>query len=161
MDDERVEEYRLAYSETVRGITEQEADLAELRSRTGVLIAAGTIVTSFFGPAALDPGITHVSEWFALLTFGAFIVVSLWVLLPRYTFKFRVNGSVIIHKWILGGESVGLVDTLRSLTEQLEKNYDANHITLEIMYARFSRAVQLLALEIAFWVWALAERGGP
>jgi hypothetical protein len=41
---------KLAYEEAVRGLDKQETLLEALRARTGVLLAASSIATSFLGP---------------------------------------------------------------------------------------------------------------
>ena len=46
----------LAYGESVRAIESQAGGLDELRTRTGVLLAAASIVASFLGAEALKAG---------------------------------------------------------------------------------------------------------
>jgi hypothetical protein len=43
----------LAYDESVRGLNMQSTAVDELRSRTGVLIAAATVASAFLGSTAL------------------------------------------------------------------------------------------------------------
>lgn len=48
--------YELAYEEAKRALDAQESVVNELRTRSGILIAAAAITTSFFGGRALDDG---------------------------------------------------------------------------------------------------------
>jgi hypothetical protein len=45
---------RLAYEPSLRAVGQQEAVLNELRSRTGTLLAASSLVVSFLGSRAID-----------------------------------------------------------------------------------------------------------
>ena len=46
----------LAYQLALRALNQQESVLEELRSRTGTLLTATALVTSFLGARALDQG---------------------------------------------------------------------------------------------------------
>jgi hypothetical protein len=47
----------LAYELALRALDQQEAALVELRSRTGILLAASALTASFLGAPALSGGL--------------------------------------------------------------------------------------------------------
>jgi hypothetical protein len=60
--------YELAYDEARRALDAQESVVNELRTRSGVLIAAAAITTSFFGGRALSDGDVARSASSALMS---------------------------------------------------------------------------------------------
>jgi hypothetical protein len=53
---------QLAYGLSLRSLTEQESALNELRSRTGVLLAATAIAIALFGRSALETGSRDIAD---------------------------------------------------------------------------------------------------
>lgn len=47
---------RMAYDASLRSLDKQDELLSELRSRTGLLLAASSLAASFLGEPALDHG---------------------------------------------------------------------------------------------------------
>ena len=81
----------LAYELSQRMLARQEVRLDELRARTGTLLAASSVATSFLGPRAID---RNGVDTLALLAFTAFAVsvigsVSILILNPRLVFGVR------------------------------------------------------------------------
>src|SRR5207248_4119238 len=70
--------YRLLYEESVRALEDQQTALDELRSRTGVLLSAASISTSFLGGLALRAGTLETPGWVAI---GAFVATAIFVCL--------------------------------------------------------------------------------
>jgi len=48
--------YRVAYDEAVRALSEQQGVIDSFRTRTGLLLSAAAITTSFLGAQALNGG---------------------------------------------------------------------------------------------------------
>lgn len=70
----------LAYDLSSRTLADQQAVLAELRARTGVLLAATAFLASFLGGRALDEG----TRWLAIPGLGlALVTLALAVYQPR------------------------------------------------------------------------------
>jgi hypothetical protein len=85
---------RLAYDAAQRALDKQERLLEELRSRTGLLLAAASLAASFLGREAFaeDPkrGLALVAVLAFLLSVGA----SVYILLPkRDKFVFALVGA--------------------------------------------------------------------
>src|SRR4051812_30169322 len=74
---------KLAYETSVRTLSMQEASLNELRARTGTLVAAASVVTSFLGGAAFTRSGLDVWSIVALVAFVLSIGSATWVLPPQ------------------------------------------------------------------------------
>jgi hypothetical protein len=73
-------------------LDKQDAVLAELRARTGTLLAASSIVSSFLGATAI--GRDGLSGWSiaALVALAASLALCLAILLPRSDRSFSIDG---------------------------------------------------------------------
>jgi hypothetical protein len=85
----------LAFQLSHKRLDQQERVLEELRSRTGVLLAASSLAASFLGREAFGD-----SGWgpLAFVAAGAFLatmLASVYVLLPRDKLIFSVIGSAV------------------------------------------------------------------
>jgi hypothetical protein len=84
------EAYKLAFSEGVRALSEQQAVIDGFRTRSGLLLSGAAIATSFLGQASLANGTSFVS-WLAIGLFvllGAAVVAILW---PRGDWEYAVR----------------------------------------------------------------------
>jgi hypothetical protein len=81
--------YELAYDEAKRALDAQESVVNELRTRSGILIAAAAITTSFFGGRALADGAVGTAGWLAIAAFGLVGASVLAVLWPRTDWTFN------------------------------------------------------------------------
>jgi hypothetical protein len=84
---------RLAYETSLRGLDKQEELLRELRSRTGVLLAAASLAASFLGSDAFQDPSSVVLVVLALLAFVASIGASVYILTPKEELTFSQAGS--------------------------------------------------------------------
>lgn len=82
----------LSYELSLRTLSQQEATLNELRARTGTLIAAASIVTSFLGGAAISKHGLDAWGVLALVGFVGSIALATWVLLPKEHLIFSIQG---------------------------------------------------------------------
>src|SRR5713226_9082805 len=119
MDDELA---LLAYELSQRMLAQQEQRLDELRARTGTLLAASSVATSFLGPRAID---RHGVDTLALLALTAFAVsvigsVSILILNPRLVFG--VRGTRLFEEERVREESIA--DVHRRLGYWLELFFD-------------------------------------
>jgi hypothetical protein len=78
--EERWQQYEVAYREAARALDEQLKVFDGVQTRTGTLIAAAAIVTSFLGGQALTSGGPAGWTWIALAAFAGLLVVPLLVL---------------------------------------------------------------------------------
>lgn len=83
----------LAYSLTLRGFDQQQHTLAELRSRTGTLLTASSLLVTFLGALAIDrAGLGPLG----IVAYGLSGIVCVWILIPR-RFVFRVTGTDLVE----------------------------------------------------------------
>jgi hypothetical protein len=74
---------KLAYEAALRGLDKQEGLLEELRTRTGVLLAASSLAASFLGQQAFQHPSPRGLAITALVAFVVSIAASVFILLPK------------------------------------------------------------------------------
>jgi len=79
-------------------LDKQDAVLAELRARTGTLLAASSIVASFLGATAI--GRDGLSLWSvaALIALAASLALCVVILLPRSDLSFSLDGPRVYEE---------------------------------------------------------------
>jgi len=146
---------RLAYELSLRTLSQQEAALNELRARTGTLIAAASIVTSFLGGAAISK---HGLDVFGVLALGGFvgsIALATWVLLPKEHLIFSVQGSALFEDEIRA-DVFDLGETHRRLAYWLDEYHALNLPKLDALFTCYRWSTGLLMGEVVFWSVQLA-----
>jgi hypothetical protein len=86
----------LAYAAALRALDKQEEVLSEIRSRTGVLLAASSLAVSFLGRSAIDQG-NPVVVSLAIAAFAVSVGTSLYVLLPKKNLVFTLSGPALFE----------------------------------------------------------------
>jgi hypothetical protein len=147
----------LAYGESVRAIELQARSLDEVRTRTGVLLAAASVVSSFLGSEALKLAPFGVIAGLALISFGVVLTVCIVILLPRGEWKFALGAKVLLEDWTGASPSGNTEAMLAFLAERLEKNWLANKDRIKGMLVLFQIAAVALGIEIMFWTIQLAD----
>jgi hypothetical protein len=119
-----VEFERLAYETARQSLQQQAILLDELRSRTGVLLAASSLAASFLGAQAFrDP--EPVLAVLALAAFAVSLGASVYVLLPkRDQFVFSPSGRGLYEGLYAFRED--LAEVYRRLAYDLDRFWDAN-----------------------------------
>lgn len=84
---------KLAYEAALRGLDKQEGLLEELRTRTGVLLAASSLAASFLGQTAFQNPNPRGLAITALFSFVASIAASVFILLPKTNLIFSEAGA--------------------------------------------------------------------
>ena len=147
---------QIVYEQSVRAMEHQVAALNEIRSRTAVVLAAVGIAASFLGAAAFDQGIGAFGV-LAIVFFGASAFCCIWVLLPRWdAWTFEESARLLMPHFLYEPDPEPPDSLYRYLAEQIENHYDANKRELEKLYAWFTWASALLAVDIVLWLLALA-----
>jgi hypothetical protein len=149
------EAYKLAYDEAIRSLTKQEDRLDELRSRTGTLVAAASIATSFLGAAALDK-VVDWRDYTALALFGVTIALSLFVLFPLPWWEFSIDAKTFL-RIVENSNRPTLVEIHRHVTEMAGKAVRHNEEKLVLVFIAFEAAAAALLIEIVFWALAFIE----
>jgi hypothetical protein len=140
----------LAYELSLRGLGQQEAVMNELRARTGTLIAASSIVTSFLGGAAIARHGLGVLGTLGLIAFAAAIGLATWVLLPRGKLIFALSGSKLIETEI-EADVFEIGETHRRVTYWLDEFHARNEPKIVRLFLYYRLASVALMLEAIFW----------
>ena len=115
---------RLAYETALRGLDKQQELLKELRSRTGVMLAAASLAASFLGTDAFRdpaPGLLLV---LALVAFITSIGASVYILTPKEELTFSPAGSALYEG--LYAQRDDLAEVYRRLAYELDRFWDSN-----------------------------------
>jgi hypothetical protein len=147
---------RLAYETSLRTLSLQEASLNELRARTGTLVAAASLVTSFLGGAALMRSGLDAWSIVALVTFILAIASATWVLLPRKDhLVFSLHGSVL-YEGEIRDDIFAIGETYRRLAYWLDGFHDVNDPKINRLFNCYRIATAFLLLEVIAWSLQLA-----
>ena len=91
--------HELTYDLSVRGLAQQEASLNELRSRTGVLLAATAIAIALLGGRSLDDGARTALDLAGVaLAVGSFLL-GVFVLAPKPRYVATPDAAAI-HEYL-------------------------------------------------------------
>jgi hypothetical protein len=134
--------------EARRAIQMQSSSLDELRSRTGVLLAAAALSASFLGSATAHEG-AAISFWggAALVLFGIGVALCVYLLAPqKKSWTFVNSPKLLIKEWI-EEDQPGLSMRL-FLAECLEDDYDQNEALLDKLYGWFSWAAVAIGTSV-------------
>lgn len=149
---------KLIYEDSVRSLSEQAGLLDGLRTRTGMLLAATSIASSFLGGAALtthDLTVLSVLAIVALLMVGAYCIAILW---PRTdVWHFAHDTELLIEHYFDAGRSID--DTRRLIARKNSEFYARNKRLLDPMFVHFQRACLALGVEVALWLLDLGTKG--
>jgi hypothetical protein len=150
----------IAYRESERMIATQIQSFDELRSRTGLLLAATAVTGSFLGAAALerDHDLNGLGI-LALLVFAIGIGACLYVLWPqRDAYKFVLSPNILLDSWTDGryGDPVAMK---RFIARKREEHYDQNKKKIDRLFTAFRVASVAIGVEVILWVLQLANGG--
>jgi hypothetical protein len=137
---------RLAYESALGALEQQERVLDELRARTGVLLAASSVATSFLGSRAVGTGGSVVVVT-ALLAFALLVATSVFVLVPRRNaFTFALSGPDVYEGlFAFRGDPS---EIYRRLAYDLHRFWGANDSRIQPLFGAFQVACAALVVEI-------------
>jgi len=134
--------------EARRAIKTQVASLEEIRSRTGLLLAAATLTGSFLGSLASD----HPRDFgpvgiAAVVFFAVAVFCCLAVLSVRFSaWTTTTSPKVLAEDWI---DTERPDESLkRFLAEKLEKHYESNKVRIDRLFLWFQGAAFAVGLEV-------------
>ncbi len=146
------EQLKLAYTESIRALTQQAQVLDNLRARTGVLFTGASIASSFLGAQALPKnGLTcwAVAALVSLLLLGLSVLA---VLIPRRGWEFGHNIGKLLKNFEDEPSWADLDGTHRRLAKINDTQWVTNEKKLKWMFRMFNLGSILLIAEIAFWL---------
>ena len=137
---------RLAYEAALRGLDKQENLLEELRTRTGVLLAASSLAASFLGQQAFQSPNPRGLAITALVAFVTSIGASVFVLLPKKSLIFAEAGGGLYEG--LYAVRDDLAEVYRRLAYELERFWKANDERIQWLARAYTVAAGALVIEI-------------
>jgi hypothetical protein len=141
----------LALEEARRGLTYQAGSVDELRSRSGILLAAAAITGSFLGSAASNEGDIGVLGIAAIVAFIAAVVSCLYILWPR-EWTFVTSPKTLLEDW---ADTEREQDIRRFVAEALEDHYDDNKKQTDRLMKWFQFAAISVGLAVILGCLAL------
>ncbi len=137
---------KLAYEAALRGLDKQEGLLKELRTRTGVLLAASSLAASFLGQQAFQHPSPRVLATAALIAFVVSIVASVSILMPKENLFFSEAGAGLYE----GLYSVrdDIAEVYRRLAYELDRFWEANNRAIIKLTRTYKVAAGALVAEI-------------
>jgi hypothetical protein len=147
---------RLAYEAAQRALDKQERLIEELRSRTGLLLAAASVAASFLGREAFadDP-----KDGLAIIALAAFLIAvaaSVYVLLPKSEkFVFAMVGGGLYEG--LYDLKDDLAEVYRRLAYDLDRFWDDNDVELQKLFRAFRLAAVALSVEIVVLIAMVSD----
>jgi hypothetical protein len=145
----------IAYQSAVHALGQQEAALNELRSRTGTLLAAEALTTSFLGATAIHHGALALPGRLAIACFGVSLGIALFILVPWRGLRFSLSGPLLYESLHPCGEDEEEVH--RQAVYWLEAVWADNQAVIGRLYPLFTMSVTALALELVLWAVALKD----
>ncbi len=148
---------KLSYDESVRGLNMQSTAVDELRSRTGVLIAAATVASAFLG--RLRSHDTPASYWaniFGLLTFIGVIGLSLGVLWPSEAWEFVYDPAVLENDYFVA--DVDVTEMCRATSLGNAGSHQRNLSRLNNRFKLFRLASIALLVDVLLWLVGIGIR---
>lgn len=150
---DRVE--KLAYDEAVRGVEAQRASLDALRTRTGTLLAAAALVTTFIGGRALK-GDNSAWTTVAIVAFVGVVICSFVVLLP-WRFHFALAPSQLVVEYVDSDPQAKPTEMLRDLALHHGTTVENNRRKHAGLFWAFRSAIIALGLEVMAWLIELEK----
>lgn len=136
----------LAHDAASRALDKQEAVLAEIRARTGALLAASALAASFLGREAFR----EPAAWLAAVALLGFVVSvgsSVFILLPRKEqFTFALCGPALYEGLYAIRDDIGEIH--RRLTYELRRLWGVNDDRLQPLFWAYRLGAAALVIEI-------------
>jgi hypothetical protein len=144
----------LAYELSQRMLAQQEMRLDELRARTGTLLAASSVATSFLGPRAIDHNGVNTLALLALTAFAVSVIGSVSILILNPRLVFGVRGTRLFEEERAREESIA--DVHRRLGYWLELFFDKNQTTVDRLFLVYQIAAVAVLVEVIVWTIKIA-----
>jgi hypothetical protein len=138
------------YDLSLKAVEEQESRLADLRSRTGTLLAAASLAASFLGGQSIRTGELRFLGVLAIIAYLICVGACIKVLLPHgLVFSFR--GSVLMQAAPEAAVDE-LEDALEAAMGWIESFIDSSRSELDALARWYTSACLALGLEIVLWL---------
>jgi hypothetical protein len=143
----------LAYDEAARRVSQQRASLDELRVRTGTLLSAAIIGTTFLAGFAIKGtghGIPH-HLWGPIILFGLVILFCILVLVPGGGWAFALDSKGLLER-IDEANPPAMSKIYKEAVVELSGAAENNDRLLNLRFYGFVIAATVLLGEIVWWL---------
>jgi hypothetical protein len=143
----------MIHEEALRGIARQQSVIDNLRTRSGTLFAAASLVAAFLGAQALqrEPKLDGLA-WIAVGSFLVLFVVAMWILWP-WSFKFVLNPEILIEDHV----SKSVPELQVYLARIWRENYLWNQRRVDQLSVVLRLGLVALVVEVLAWLLRLAD----
>ena len=135
-------------------LARQEVRLDELRARTGTLLAASSVATSFLGPRSIDRNGVDTLALLALTAFAISVIGSVSILILNPRLVFGVRGTRLFEEERAREESIAEVH--RRFAYWLELFFDQNQGTVNRLFLVYQLAAVAVLAEVILWTIKIA-----
>ena len=147
---------RLVLEEARAALTQQQADLNAVRSRTSTILSFAGLAAAFLGGLALrGDAPLHGWTYGSAFAFAGVVVAVVYVNMPR-TFTFTNDAGVMLDDWQLEQRSSD--DTAEHLARFLAQHVKENQPRLDRLGWAYVAATACFVLELAFLLLDLRGR---
>lgn len=144
----------LTYDLSLRGLTQQEDSLNELRSRTGVLLAATAIAIALLGGRSLDDGATTALDLAGVaLAVGSFLL-SVLVLAPTARYLATTDAAAVYE--YLRQQEADVAEAMEGLVYTNREAWEENQAIIDRLVRLYRWACFALVGAVVLWSVALA-----
>jgi hypothetical protein len=119
------------------------------------MLGVASISTSFLGGLALQDQKPIGSSWAAIAAFVAVGILTIWILLPRQGWTFRMSARSLIRDYVEAEQPADLSEMYRDLSLHLENHFEENQTRLDRLFWLLRLASILLVVEIVVWLFVL------
>jgi len=137
---------RLAYEAALRGLDKQEGLIEELRTRTGVLLAASSLAASFLGQQAFQSPSPRGLAITALVAFVVSIATCVFILLPKKNLIFAEAGAGLYEG--LYAVRDDMPEVYRRLAYDLDRFWESNDGKIRRLTRAYTVAATALVVEV-------------
>jgi hypothetical protein len=125
----------LTYDLSTQSLAQQEASLNELRSRTGVLLAATAIAIALLGGRALDDGVRTALDLAGVGLAVISFLLSVFVLAPKSQYVATVDPAAI-HEYFKR-EEVDVGEAMEALVFSNREVWEENQLVIDRLVRAF------------------------
>jgi hypothetical protein len=144
---------KLAYEASLRSLDQQQKVLEEVRSRTGILLAAASLSASFLGARAFEQDGVSVVSVLALAALVTTLVTGILILVPRQEFIFSLAGTVLYNDL---RDVEDAAEQHRYVAYWLDEYWERNESPIQRLNLRFQVASGALVAQILLWSLAIS-----
>lgn len=150
----------LVLAEAQRTMVQQQQVLDNLRSRSGLLLAAASIVTSFLGGSAMAGGRLSMLGWSGVAVFVTCTVSVVYILTPRGGWTFSMDADDLTKRYLKSQRQWTLPEVHMDLARWWDQYIRANQKKIDTLMFVYQAAALFLVVAILLFLLDIWVRGG-